>query len=205
MLGRLRPFLAKALRAPAQLLLRMGIHPNAVTIFGAVGVIASALIFFPQGGIMLFWGVVACTVFSMTDMLDGTMARLSGKTSRLGAYLDSLLDRVADAAIFGAVVWAFHAEDEATALAALVCMAMGTFVPYARARAEGLGIEAKGGIAERGDRLVIGGIATAAVGLGAPLWILTATFWLLALAAAITVGQRTWMVVRATREDVPVA
>ena len=205
MLGRLRPFLAKVLKAPAQLLLRMGIHPNAVTIFGAVGVIASALFFFPQGGIMLFWGVIACTVFSMTDMLDGTMARLSGKTSRLGAFLDSLLDRIADAAIFGAVVWAFHAEDEATALAALVCMAMGTFVPYARARAEGLGIEAKVGIAERGDRLVIGGIATAAVGLGAPLWILTWTFWLLAIAAAITVGQRTWAVVRATRADVPAA
>jgi CDP-diacylglycerol--glycerol-3-phosphate 3-phosphatidyltransferase len=205
MLGRLRPFFAKVLRAPALLLLRMGIHPNAVTIFGAVGVIASALFFFPQGGIMLFWGVMACTLFSFTDMLDGTMARLSGKTSRLGAFLDSLLDRIADAAIFGAVVWAFHTEDEATALAALVCMAMGTFVPYARARAEGLGIEAKVGIAERGDRLVIGGIATAAVGLGAPLWILTWTFWLLAIAAAITVGQRTWAVVRATREDVSAA
>jgi CDP-diacylglycerol--glycerol-3-phosphate 3-phosphatidyltransferase len=123
----------------------------------------------------------------------------------LGAYLDSLLDRVADAAIFGAVVWAFHSENEATALAALVCMAMGTFVPYARARAEGLGIDAKVGIAERGDRLVIGGIATAAVGLGAPVWILTATFWLLAAAAAFTVGQRTWAVVRATREDAAAA
>lgn len=205
MLSRLRPFMAKVLNAPARLLLRMGIHPNAVTIFGAVGVIASALWFFPQGGIMLFWGVIACTVFSMTDMLDGTMARLSGKTSRLGAYLDSLLDRVADAAIFGAVVWAFHVVDEPTALAALVAMAMGTFVPYARARAEGLGIDARGGIAERGDRLVIGGIATAAVGLGAPLWILTGTFWLLALAAAFTVAQRTWIVVRATREDAPAA
>lgn len=205
MLGRLRPFLAKVLKAPASLLLRMGISPNAVTIFGALGVTVSALIFFPQGGRMLFWGVVACTVFSMTDMLDGTMARLSGKTSRRGAFLDSLLDRVADAAIFGSVVWAFHDEHPPTALAALVCMTIGTFVPYARARAEGLGIEAKVGIAERSDRLVIGAVAAAAVGLGAPLAVLTWTLWALSVAGVVTVIQRTWAVVRATREDVPAA
>lgn len=205
MLGRLRPLLATVLRAPASLLLKWGIHPNAVTIFGTVGVVASALWFFPQGGRMLFWGVLACAIFSMTDMLDGTMARLSGKTSRLGAFLDSLLDRFADAAIFGGVVVGFHEEDPHTALAALVCMLVGTFVPYARARAEGIGVDAKVGIAERSDRLAFGAIAAAAVGLGAPLWILTWTLWLLSVAGIITVGQRIAAVVKATREDVPAA
>lgn len=203
MLGRLRPLLAKVLKAPAALLLKLGVSPNAVTIFGAMGVIASALYFFPQGGRMLFWGVVACTVFSLTDMLDGTMARLSGKTTRLGAFLDSLLDRVADAAIFGSVVVAFHDEHPPTALAALVCMAIGTFVPYARARAEGVGIEARVGIAERSDRLFFGAVAAAAVGLGAPLAILTWTLWVLSALGVITVFQRTWAVVKATREDSP--
>src|SRR6187455_3194757 len=204
MLGRLRPAMAKLLTGPARLLLRMGIHPNAVTIFGTAGAVISAIYFFPQGGIMLFWGVVVIALFASTDMLDGTMARLSGKSSRLGAFLDSTLDRVADAAIFGSVVWAFHTSNEALALAALVCMAIGSFVPYARARAEGLGIEAKVGIAERGDRLAIGGIATAAVGLGAPEAVMIWTFWLLSIAGIITVLQRTWVVVRATREDVTV-
>ncbi len=201
MLGRLRPWVAKVWRAPAAGLVKLGVHPNAVTITGTVGAVAAAVWFFPQGGIMLFWGVVVITVFASTDMLDGTMARLSGKSSRLGAYLDSTLDRVADAAIFGALMWGFLDVDRHTALAALFAMMLGTLVPYARARAEGLGIEAKGGIAERPDRLAIGGVAAAAVGLGAPLWILTATLWLLAAAAPFTVVQRTLMVVRATRVD----
>jgi len=201
MLGRLRPWVAKAWRAPAAGLVRLGVHPNAVTIAGTVGAVAAAVWFFPQGGRMLFWGVVAVTVCAGTDMLDGTMARLSGKSSRLGAFLDSTLDRVADAAIFGALMWGLLDVHRPTALAAFFAMLLGTLVPYARARAEGLGIEAKGGIAERPDRLVIGGIATAAVGLGAPMVILTVTLWVLAAAAAFTVAQRIGMVVRATRDD----
>lgn len=201
MFGRLRPVMAAVWRGPAKLLLKLGVHPNAVTIVGTVGAVAAAIWFFPQGGRMLFWGVVVIAAFAMTDMLDGNMARISGKESRLGAFLDSTLDRVADAAIFGALVWGFIDVDRGTALAALFAMMLGTLVPYARARAEGLGIDAKGGIAERSDRLIIGGIAAAAVGLGAPLGILTWTLWALALAAAVTVFQRTWSVVKATRGD----
>jgi CDP-diacylglycerol--glycerol-3-phosphate 3-phosphatidyltransferase len=201
MFGKLRPLMAAVWRAPAKALLAMGVHPNAVTITGTIGVVFGACFFFPQGGIMLFWGVMVIAFFVVTDMLDGTMARLSGKTSRLGAYLDSTLDRVADAAIFGALVWAFRTEDELTALAALLCLTIGSFVPYARAKAESLGVEASGGIAERSDRLIIGLTATGIVGLGAPLGILTWTLFVLAALAAITVGQRTMAVVRANRED----
>lgn len=205
MFGRLRPWVAKAWRAPAAGLVKLGVHPNAVTIAGTVGAVAAALIFFPRGTSGLLWGTALVTLFAMTDMLDGTMARLSGKSSRLGAFLDSTLDRVADAAVFGALMWGMLDESRITSLAALFALLFGTFVPYARARAEGLGIEAKGGIAERPDRLIIGGIAAVAVGLGAPLAVLTWTLWALALAAAITVVQRTLMVVKATRQDAPAA
>jgi CDP-diacylglycerol--glycerol-3-phosphate 3-phosphatidyltransferase len=201
MFGKLRPLMAVIWQAPARGLLKLGVHPNAVTMVGTAGVVFGALFFFPHGGSMLFWGVLVITFFVVTDMLDGTMARLGGKTSRLGAYLDSTLDRVADAAIFGALVWAFVDEDRNTALAALVCLAIGSFVPYARARAESLGIDAKVGIAERSDRLVIVLLATALVGLGVPLAVLTWALWLLALAAAVTVGQRTWAVMVASRLD----
>ncbi|WP_061962195.1 phosphatidylinositol phosphate synthase [Demequina flava] len=201
MFGKLRPIVGRLWAAPARGLLALGVHPNAVTIVGTLGVVFGACFFFPQGGTMLFWGVMFITVFVVTDMLDGTMARLSGKSSRLGAYLDSTLDRVADAAIFGALVWTFRVEEPATAMAALLCLAIGSFVPYARARAEGLGIDAKGGIAERSDRLFLGLLATGLVGLGLPLWILTGTLYILAVLAAITVGQRTMAVVRANRED----
>lgn len=201
MFGKLRPVMAAIWQAPARGLLRLGVHPNAVTIAGTIGVILGSVLLLAQGGRMLFWGVVVITVSVMTDMLDGTMARLSGKTSRLGAYLDSTLDRVADAAIFGALVWAFREEDQTTALAALLCLTFGSFVPYARAKAESLGVPASGGIAERSDRLVIGLTATGLVGLGLPLWVLTWTLFLLSAAAAVTVVQRSMAVVRANRED----
>lgn len=201
MFGKLRPLMAAIWKAPARALVDAGVHPNAMTIAGTVGVVFGAVFFLPQRGTMLFWGVMVITFFVMTDMLDGTMARLSGKASRLGAFLDSTLDRVADAAIFGSLVWAFRVEDPNTALAALMCLTVGSLVPYARARAEGLGIDAKMGIAERSDRLVIGLTATGLVGLGLPLWVLTWTLALLAVAALITVGQRTWAVVKANRVD----
>lgn len=204
MFGSLRPVMAAIWKAPARGLLALGVHPNAVTITGTVGVVAAALWFFPQRGSMLFWGVMVVTFFLITDMLDGTMARLGNKSSRLGAFLDSTMDRVADAAIFGALVWAFMDIDRHTALAALVCLAVGSIVPYARARADSIGVDASMGIAERADRLVVGLTAAGLVGLGLPLAVLTWTLWALALAAAITVGQRTLAVVKATRE-VPVS
>src|SRR6478736_1765593 len=147
-------------KAPARGLLALGVHPNVMTIIGTAGVLFGALFFFPQGDIYLFWGVMVITFFVLTDMLDGTMARLGNKSSRLGAFLDSTMDRVADAAIFGTLVWTFMDHDKLTATAALVCLIFGALVPYTRARAESIGVDAKGGIAERSDRLVIGLVAT---------------------------------------------
>jgi len=187
--------------APARGLLKMGVHPNVMTLVGTAGVVFGALFFFPKGGIWLFWGVMVITFFVLTDMLDGTMARLGNKASRLGAFLDSTMDRVADAAIFGSLVWTFMEVDRGTATAALFCLAFGSLVPYARARAESIGVEAKGGLAERSDRLIIGLTAVGLVGLGLPLPILTWTLWVLALLAAITVVQRIFTVVRAARRD----
>jgi len=198
MFGKLRPLMAAIWQAPARGLLKMGVHPNAVTIVGTIGVVFGAVFFFPKGGAMLFWGALFITFFVVTDMIDGTMARLGGLSSRLGAFLDSTLDRVADAAIFGALVWAFLDVDRNTALAAMLCLTVGSFVPYARARAESLGIDASVGIAERSDRLVVGLVATGIVGLGVPLPVLTWALYALAVAALITVVQRAWAVKRAS-------
>ncbi|WP_084626795.1 phosphatidylinositol phosphate synthase [Demequina aurantiaca] len=198
MFGKLRPLMAAVWEAPARGLLKMGLHPNAVTIIGTIGVVFGALFFYPKGGTMLLWGTLFIAFFVVTDMLDGTMARLGGLSSRLGAFLDSTLDRVADAAIFGALVWTFLDVDRNTALAAMLCLTIGSFVPYARARAESLGIDAAVGIAERSDRLVVGLLATGLVGMGLPLWILTWALYALAAAALITVVQRALAVKRAS-------
>lgn len=199
MLGWLRPHLAKVWEAPARGLVAIGVHPNAVTLVGTLGIVLASLLMLPRGGQWLAWGAVTVAFFALSDMLDGNMARLSGKSSRFGAFLDSLMDRVSDTAIFAGLAWAFWEASPLTAAGAIAALAVGTFVPYARARAAAVGVDASRGLAERSDRLAIAGVATLAVGLGAPVSILTATLWVLVLLAAITTVQRTLAVLKADR------
>jgi CDP-diacylglycerol--glycerol-3-phosphate 3-phosphatidyltransferase len=120
------------------------------------------------------------------------MARLSGRSSTWGAYLDSTLDRVGDSAIFGGLVlwYAGDGDDIAMASLALACLILGSVVSYAKARAEGLGMTANVGIAERADRLVAVLVTTGLVGLGLPEVVLAVVLALLALASLVTVVQR---------------
>jgi len=129
--------------------------------------------------------------FTLTDLLDGTMARTAGRTTPWGAFLDSTLDRFGDAAIFTGLLLGLAArgEDLAAGLA-LACLVLGSIVPYARARAEGLGMTAAVGIAERADRLAVALTTVFVVGLGVPLVVLTVVLRLLALASLVTVVQR---------------
>src|ERR1700685_1199322 len=99
MLKVLRPLLARGLDPLAGALARTPITPNAITITGTVGVAAGALWLFPTGH--LFAGTLVCWFFVMADMLDGALARVKGTTGVFGAFLDSTLDRVADASVFG--------------------------------------------------------------------------------------------------------
>ena len=185
-----RAFVARLMTPIAAALVRRGVSPDVVTVVGTLGVAASALVFYPAG--VLFWGTVAITAFVFSDSLDGTMARLQGRPSTWGAFLDSTLDRVGDAAIFaGLVVWFFGGGDHSvTAVLALACLVLGQLVSYARARAEGLGMTASVGIAERAERLVAVLVATGLVGLGLPRVVLTVVLALLAAASAVTVVQR---------------
>jgi len=174
----------------ATLLLRLGVSPDAVTIVGTLVVVTTALWAFPTGHLLL--GTLIITVFVLTDSLDGVMARQAGRSGPWGAFLDSTMDRFGDGAIFAGLVLWFTAggDDRLTAILALVCLVLGSVVPYARARAEGLGMTASGGIAERADRLVLVLVATGVVGMGAPTVVLTIVLALLAVASAVTVVQR---------------
>ncbi len=87
----------------ARALLRAGVTPNAVTVAGTVGVLVGALGFGARGHLVA--GALIVTLFALTDLLDGTMARMSGGSTRFGAFLDSSMDRVADSAVFGAVAY----------------------------------------------------------------------------------------------------
>ena len=189
-----RAFFSAIFRPIAQLLLRLGISPDVVTIVGTIGVAFGALWFYPRGDFLI--GTLFITVFVFSDMLDGNMARLSGRSSTWGAYLDSTLDRVGDAAIFGGLVlyYAGKGDNFLMACLALACLVLGSVVSYAKARAEGLGMQANVGIAERADRLVAVLVTTGLVGWFLPEIVLTVVLTLLAIASFITVVQRMLMV-----------
>jgi len=194
-LERFRQFWTNLLSPIADFLLRIGVKPDWVTIVGTVGVSAGALWFFPRG--QFFIGVMVITAFIFSDMLDGTMARKSGQTSKWGAFLDSTLDRVADAAIFGGLVLYYAGPEHHDTLylsLSLLCLVLGGLTSYARARAEGLGMTAKGGIAERADRLVAVLVMTGFAGLLDLPVLIEIVLWALVVASAITVIQRMLMV-----------
>lgn len=196
MLNTLRPHLDRLLRPAGRALARIGITPNEVTIVGTLGVAGGALALFPSGH--LFAGTVVCTAFVFADMLDGAVARVAGSTGAWGAFLDSTMDRVADAAVFGGIaVWlSGGGHDRLLAGVALFCLVTGALVSYAKARAEGIGLRCDVGIAERPERLLIGLVSTGLAGLGVP-YVLAAGLWLLAAASLVTFGQRVFAVHRA--------
>jgi CDP-diacylglycerol--glycerol-3-phosphate 3-phosphatidyltransferase/CDP-diacylglycerol--inositol 3-phosphatidyltransferase len=202
MLDRFKAFWqGKALAPFINLFIRLGISPDAVTLVGTLGVSAGALVFFPQG--KLLTGVLVITAFVFSDIIDGYMARSSGQVSTFGAFWDSTLDRIGDAAIFGglAMYYAGPGDNNWFAALAIYCLSMGSVTSYARARAESLGMQAKVGIAERADRLVsilvITGLADLLNRLGVgedALWAIPVTLGVLALASTVTVVQRVLVV-----------
>jgi CDP-diacylglycerol---glycerol-3-phosphate 3-phosphatidyltransferase len=197
MLDRFKTFWQTRALAPfVRLFLRLGISPDAVTLVGTLGVSAGALVFFPRG--MIWQGVLVITAFVFSDLIDGQMARTLGRKDLFGAFLDSTLDRIGDAAVFGgiALYFAWVAEDRLYLALSLVVLAMGAVTSYARAKADHLGFDAKVGVAERPDRLV-GFLVPAffADVLDLPV-LLHISLWLLAVASTVTVVQRIWVVRR---------
>lgn len=191
MLDRFKGFWQGVMLAPfVRLFIRLGISPDVVTLVGTLGVAAGALVFFPQG--MLLTGVLVITAFVFSDLIDGQMARTLGRSSKFGAFWDSTLDRIGDGAVFGGLVLFFAGPGDSTlyTAVALYCLVMGSVTSYARARAESLGMDAKGGLAERADRLVLILVAT---GLGAIFdvpFLMYAALWILVFANTYTVVFR---------------
>ncbi len=185
-----RGFFTSLFTPLARWLLRIGVSADAVTIAGTAGVILGGLVLYPLG--FLWWGSVVIAFFAFSDVVDGIMARLQGRSGGWGNFLDSTLDRLADGAIFaGLTIWFFTGgEDPGIAAAAVICLVLGMVVSYARAKAESLGYQASVGIAERAERLASVLLITGLTGLGLPPVALFVTLILLALASVITIVQR---------------
>ena len=182
-------------------LARIGLTANSVTVLGFLVTLVAAFVIATGhpvvAGIVLLGG-------ALFDSLDGVVARATGTSSKRGAFLDSTLDRLSDAAIFTGLIWRFTAGPDASVWAftrgievagdlamvsqpgaslALVTMVLGFMVSYVRARAEGLGLECKVGLAERPERVIT-------VALGLLLNQLVPALALLALVSAVTLVQR---------------
>jgi CDP-diacylglycerol--glycerol-3-phosphate 3-phosphatidyltransferase len=183
---------------PAAFLVRCHVSPNVVTVAGTAVTTVIALTLFPLGRLWL--GAVVLGLFATTDALDGTMARIKGTASDFGAFLDSTLDRVSDAAMLaGLTVYLARTGRVIGVAAGVAAIAASAIVPYARARAEALGYKASVGIAERSDRLIATLVAAFLTGVGLPWWVLAGGLGLVALGSLITVGQRLAAVWRQAR------
>ena len=192
-----KPAVVRLISPTARGLLRIGLTPNSVTTIGAIGVIATSLIAYPNGH--FFGGTVAICCLALSDLFDGTMARLSQQgPSRWGGFLDSTIDRVTDSAIALGLLIYLAQNNDALSYALLVSIVAGFLVSYIRAKAESLQIECKGGFAERTERLMILLTAIGFTGLGVD-YILTVGIWALALASVVTVLQRLRIVWKATK------
>jgi len=193
-----RVHVARATEPVGRWLVARGVAPNAVTVAGTIGTVGAALWFLPRGE--LFAGAAVITFFVLFDLVDGAMARVGGQGTPFGAVLDSTCDRIADAALFAGLTWwcLGVGEQRPLGIAALLCLVAGQLVSYIKARAEGAGLSADGGLVERAERLLLGLVGTGLHGLGVP-YALHVALGILAAASVWTVGQRIVAVRRSAR------
>ena len=186
-----KPFYA-AVNPLVERLIRAGVRPNTITTVGTGLVLVSAAAYglghVRMGGLILLLSGIA-------DTLDGQVARGGAMVTKFGAFYDSTLDRVGDGATFiGIGAYLLMAPDVAYRVPAVIlCMVAilsSLLVSYARARAEGLGIDCKVGIAQRAERVLALGVASLLVGAGPRALVLEGIVALLAVASTITVVQR---------------
>ncbi len=192
----------------ARLLITSGVHPNTITTVGTLVVVGSGVAF-GTGAVRL--GGSLLLISGILDLLDGQVARLGGKITAFGAFYDSTLDRIGEAAVFAGLIFYFSsgplpADMKPRALAAgLVALVASFLVSYTRARAEALGVENKVGIAPRAERILLLGVPAVVLGAG-PGRPGVVLFWIVAVLAfvsAITVIQRVAHVARVARGAPP--
>jgi CDP-diacylglycerol--glycerol-3-phosphate 3-phosphatidyltransferase len=202
---RVRDGFSEALDPLARLLIRIHVRPNLITTLGTI-ILGGAATAFALGHVK--WGGFLLLVSGLFDMVDGRVARLGRMTTTFGAFYDSTLDRVGESVLFTGIALYFlrgGVPTDRLALAVVACfwaLAASLLVSYTRARAEGLGLTAKVGIAQRAERIVLLGAPTLFFGAGNRGALL---FWIvvvLALVTAITVVERVLHVARTVRGPV---
>ncbi len=178
----------------ARALHRLGVTPNALTVIGFLLSLVNAWLL-ASGRLRLAGALIL--LFSALDAFDGALARVSGQATRFGAFLDSVLDRFSEGALFFGLLVYFALADNREGLYLTYIALLGSqLVSYTRARAEGLGLRCQEGWFTRVERILV-------LAAGLLLGLLQPVLWVLAILTNVTALQRMALVYRLTRSDSP--
>jgi len=184
-----RKYSRKFLEPLARFISATGVSPNVITVTGFLLMVGVA---FVLAWGHLFWGGILIIAVALFDAIDGTLARLMGRTSRFGAFLDSTLDRFSEAVIFLGIFIYFIGQNQQLELILIYATVVGSLmVSYSRARAEGIGVPLKDGLFTRFERVFL-------LVVGLLFSQLTVVLWLLAIFSNLTAVQRMYLVWRIT-------
>jgi CDP-diacylglycerol--glycerol-3-phosphate 3-phosphatidyltransferase len=169
---RLRPVIEPFTTGTGKILARAHVSPNGLTTVGLAGMLACSWLV--ADGRTFLAGLWLIPAF-LVDVFDGALARATGRVTAWGGFYDSVCDRIADGALFGAFVWLYRRGPDRVLVAAIAASVVTQLVPYARAKAEALGYRAPGGLGERAERaiLVCAGLILGFTELA--LWLVVAT------------------------------
>jgi CDP-diacylglycerol--glycerol-3-phosphate 3-phosphatidyltransferase len=184
--GRWRAKAEQSLEPVGRALHRAGISADLLTVLGLVASVGTAVLI-ANGNLAL--SVIGLVLTGLPDILDGSVARHSGTAGARGAFFDSVCDRVADAVLLGGVAWHLTDKGPEAPVLVLAVVALTMLVSYERAKAEALGLSARGGVMERLERLVL-------LGAGLAFDVLVPMLWVMLVLTAITAVHRFVMVWR---------
>lgn len=180
--GKFRRPVDRAVEPVGNALRRTGLTPDHLTIVGLVVGVAAAVAI---GTGRLFIGLLLVILAALPDLLDGALAKASGAASERGAFFDSTVDRITDAVLMGGIAWHFAAtESPFLVLLPFAVSAVAQIISYQRAKAESLGLDAKGGLMERAERIVL-----ICLGLAVPV-LLVPILWVMLVLSSVTAVQR---------------
>lgn len=180
--GKFRTPVDKAVKPLGNGLRKTGLTPDHLTIIGLL-VSVGAAVAIGMGQLRL--GLLLVILAALPDLLDGALAKASNTSSQRGAFFDSTIDRFSDALLLGGVAWHLASEESAhMAILPFAVMALSSVISYMRAKAESLGLEAKGGLMERAERII-----ALCLGLLFPV-LLVPILWIMLVLTAITAVQR---------------
>lgn len=178
--GRLRVSVNQGLAPIGRGLRRVGITPDILT---ASGLVISAITAWLIAAGELRWAVLGIALSGLVDLLDGSVARTSGLASPRGSFFDSVADRVSDALVLGGCAWYLMGDGGRLAMLPLAALALSMLISYERAKAEALGFDARGGLMERAERMVLLGVALF-------LHLLVPALWIMVVLTALTAVHR---------------